>query len=177
MAKCEKILIAGFSGAGKTSLVRALEACAPDGWERFDDLDQLILQEAGQGSAQLADLIEAIGWERFRVLERQQFESWLKEEGRGVLALGGGTLSPLLWELYRRGSRLRFVHLDVPFEVAWNRLLMDLETPRPMLARGPVELEKIYHERRRVFQEIPTTLDGKLPPEDLALRLWGSVES
>ncbi len=177
MAKCEKILIAGFSGAGKTSLVRALEASAPEGWELFDDLDQLIFKAAGKGYARLADLIEGIGWERFRVLERQQFESWLKEEGKGVLALGGGTLSPLLWELYRRGPRLRFVHLDVPFAVAWDRLLMDLETPRPLVARGAVELEKIYHERRRVFQEIPTTLDGELSPETLARELWKTVES
>jgi shikimate kinase len=175
MAKCEKILIAGFSGAGKTTLLRALEASAPDGWERFDDLDQLILRSRGKGRTRLADLIEEVGWEKFRLWERQEFEGWVKEERRGVLALGGGTLSPLLWDLYRRAPQLKFVHLDVPFAVAWERLLKDRETPRPLLARGRAELEAIYAERRRVFSELPLTLDGAGAPDRLAAELWRNL--
>src|SRR5690606_18926857 len=54
--RCEKILIAGFSGAGKTSFLKELEYQAPeDGWD-FQDLDKLILKSRGKGHKSLASL-------------------------------------------------------------------------------------------------------------------------
>ena len=79
MAKCEKILICGFSGAGKTSLMRELEFSAPDSSWSFADLDQLILKS--RRGKELATVIETHGWEKFRLWERQELEGWLKEEG------------------------------------------------------------------------------------------------
>jgi len=74
MALCDKILIAGSSGAGKTSLVRALRSSATEDWDHFDDLDDLILKNHGKGLPSIADLIEAHGWEKFRLWERQELD-------------------------------------------------------------------------------------------------------
>lgn len=176
MAVCEKILIAGFSGAGKSSLLQALKTSAPEGWELFNDLDRLILKSHGKGHDHLASLIESVGWEKFRLWERQQLEGWLKEEEKGVLALGGGTLSPLIWELFGKNRKLKFIHLDIPFAEAWRRLNLDTSEPRPMLKLGQLELQRIYQERRKVFEQLPVQLDGLQTPQSNASHIWSLIQ-
>src|SRR5690606_33347083 len=92
---CEKILICGFSGAGKSALLREIEFLAPDSDWIFSDLDHRILKEKKYLSIEA--LIEKEGWDKFRLWERQVLEGLLKEEGRTVIALGGGTLSETLF--------------------------------------------------------------------------------
>lgn len=177
MAKCEKILIAGFSGAGKTTLLHQLRETAPREWTLFDDLDDLILRKRGKGHSTLASLIEHVGWEKFRLFERQEFESWLKEEERGVLALGGGALSPLVWELFRHSRKLQFIFLDTPFETCIERLKIDQENPRPLLDLGLVKLREIYHERLKVFSEISLRIDGSKPSGEIAQDIWSGIKN
>jgi shikimate kinase len=176
MALCEKILIAGFSGAGKSSLVKILKSSAPEDWEFFDDLDQIILKEKGKGHADLASLIEAHGWEKFRLWERQCLESWLKEEGKGVLALGGGTLSPMIWELFGKQRKIKFCFLDVPFELALSRLSKDSNQPRPLLKFGEEYLRSIFIERKKIFSQISWKLDGTKNLGDLGSHFWKELE-
>lgn len=172
MAMCEKILIAGFSGAGKSSLLRHLAQHPRGEWSNFSDLDQLILKQHGRGLATLSGLIEAAGWEKFRTWERQTLEGWLKEEGKGILALGGGTLSPLVWELFGKNPRLKFCHLNISFASAWKRLIQDSQEPRPLVRLGELELKRIYDERMQLFQKIPWQLDGEWPLEQVASAFW-----
>jgi shikimate kinase len=176
MAVCEKILIAGFTGAGKSSLLQALKTSAPEGWELFNDLDRLILKSHGKNHENLASLIETAGWEKFRLWERQALEGWLKEEEKGVLALGGGSLSPLVWELFGKNRKLKFIHLDIPFHEAWKRLNLDSSEPRPLLKLGQLELERIYQERRKVFEQLPVQLDGLKAPHENATQIWSLIE-
>jgi shikimate kinase len=171
MAFCEKVLIAGFSASGKTSLLQALKVQSPEEWDYFDDLDQLVLKNRGRGFKTLAELIAAKGWEAFRLYERQEFESWIKNDGKGVLALGGGSLSPQLYDLYGNHRKLKFVHLSIPFYVAWDRLQLDSEV-RPLLQVGRIELENIYHERTKIFDKILWRLDGTRNLTDLAREFW-----
>lgn len=179
MAKCEKILMAGFSGAGKTSFLREIEFMAPNlSWE-FADLDQLILKSRGKGLKELAQVIERDGWEKFRLYERQELEGWLKEEGKGVLALGGGTLSPILYDLYKTSRKVGIAYLHAPFEDCWERLHLETSEPRPLIQRGKSELHRIYEERQSVFKQIPWRIENPKGADlsRLAREFWERVSS
>jgi shikimate kinase len=172
VAECSKVIITGFSGAGKTSLLKAIKASASLPWEHFDDLDQLIFAKHGKHDPHLSALIENQGWEKFRLWERQILDAWLKEDGHGVLALGGGALSPIVWELYGKSRKIKFCHLDISFAEAWERLKNDEVQPRPLVALGRPELEKIYLKRREIFLQIPWSLDAHLALKDLTKQFW-----
>lgn len=173
-----KILIAGFSGSGKTSLLQQIKVMAPSDWEAIDDLDQLVMKSRGRGHRDLASLIQDEGWEKFRLWERQELEGWLKEEGRGVLALGGGTLTPMLWELFKNSRKIQFCHLDASFETCWNRLIQQSEEPRPLVQRGKSELGKIYEERQHIFDQIHWKCRNEQSADlkQLAREFWQKVE-
>jgi shikimate kinase len=177
MALRDKVLIAGFSGAGKTSLVRAVKSCAPEAWDHFDDLDRLILRNRGQGLSSVAELVEKHGWDKFRLWERQELESWLKLEGAGVLALGGGTLSPLVWELFGQQKKLQFCYLKVPFEVCWERLSLPGSEERPLVGLGQSKLHELFASRELVFEKISWELDGRLPLAELSKCFWDQLGS
>lgn len=174
MGSCEKILIAGFSGAGKTSFLRELEYSAPNSDWDFQDLDQLILKSRGKGEKLLSKVIETHGWDKFRLWERQELEGWLKEEGKGVLSLGGGTLSQLVLDLYKPIRKIEIVYLHASFEECWERLRLDASEERPLTKLGQLEMQRIYEERQRVFSQIPWVINNNKSSDlsNLANNFW-----
>jgi shikimate kinase len=172
MAKCEKILIAGFSGAGKSSLLRELRVTAPDQEWTFDDLDQLILKS--KKVQDIAGLIQIHGWEKFRLWERQTLEGWLKEEGKSVLALGGGALSQMVFNLFRPSRRIRFCYLHAPFEDCWERLHLEGSEKRPLLLKGKEGLFQIYRERQIIYQQIDWVIQNPQGTDlqEVAAEFW-----
>jgi shikimate kinase len=175
MAKCEKILIAGFSGAGKSSLLWELKRSSPDQEWFFDDLDQLILK--GHKARDISQLVQTNGWEKFRLWERQSLEGWLKEEGKGVLALGGGALSQVVLDLFKPSRKIKFCHLDAPFEDCWNRLQGKGTEARPLINLGKDRLSEIYQDRQRIYQQIDWVLENPQGThlEALALSFWQMI--
>ena len=165
MALCEKILIVGFSGAGKSTLLNTLRASPPAGWVNFDDLDGLVLKNRGRGLNSIAQLVEVHGWEQFRLWERQEIEGWLKEEGKGILALGGGAFSPLLFELFSKSRKIKFCHLEVSFESAWKRLHIEGVEERPLIKHGMENLKKVYDERMKHFSLVDWKINADRPAE------------
>lgn len=172
MAKCEKILICGFSGSGKSTFLRELENTNPDQDWVYDDLDQVIMKN--HKATELAHLIETHGWEKFRMWERQALEGWLKDEGKGVLALGGGTLSQMVYDLFKPSRKLGFVYLHASFEDCWERLNTEGTEPRPLVKLGKGELHRIYEERHKVFSQIPWRVENKKGTDlhQLAADFW-----
>lgn len=156
--RCEKIVVCGFSGAGKTSLLKELEFSAPGQDWYFDDLDQLIMRS--KRTKDLANLISEHGWEKFRLWERQEFEGWIKQDGFGVLSLGGGALSQLLFDLYKSSRKLQFCYLSAPFEDCWERLHLENSETRPLVQLGKAGLLNIYNERERIFSQIPWKIEN-----------------
>jgi|GEM_PF-2630664 len=161
MLSCEKIIIVGFSGVGKTTFLRQIASCPPSGWSLFSDLDELIFKDLAQKNEKsLSEVIQRVGWERFRLKERQIWESWLKEEEKGVLAFGGGALTPVVWEMLKGSTKVKFCYLKSDFETCFKRLQNDLHQPRPLLEMGKTEFEKVFHERARLFEKIPWQIDN-----------------
>jgi len=175
MAKCEKILIAGFSGAGKSSFLKAIIAQSPDLDWSFNDLDQLVLKSHHYRS--IAELVEKEGWEKFRLWERQVLESWLKDEAKGVMALGGGSLSPILLDLYGKSKKIRFCYLHAPFEECWRRLHLNQDEERPLLKKGKEHLQQVYFEREKLFTKISWQIDNSYHEDltKLADQFWSQV--
>ncbi|MFP5386899.1 MAG: shikimate kinase [Bacteriovoracia bacterium] len=175
MAKCEKILVAGFSGSGKSSFLKEIEKSVPDSNWTFNDLDLLLLKK--HKSQEIACLIEEHGWEKFRLWERQTLESWLKEEGKAVLSLGGGSLSQMIFDLYKGSSKVRFCYLHAPFEDCWERLNLEGAEERPLVKLGKGELHRIYEERLKIFKQISWKIENpkKTDLSLLARHFWEQV--
>ncbi len=175
MAKCEKILICGFSGSGKSSLLKEIQNMAPDLDWKFTDLDQMILEK--HGFIELSKLISLHGWDSFRLWERQALDEWLKQEGRGVLSLGGGALTPLVYDTYKPISKIRFCFLSSPFQDCWERLQLPGTEPRPLIKSGKEELLRIYEERKKIFSRIPWRIDNPKGSDlrELARLFWDEI--
>jgi shikimate kinase len=172
MANCEKILICGFSGAGKSGLIQELKRTSSDQRWSFHDLDQVIMEN--QRVKNLETLIKTHGWEKFRLWERQALEGQLKDEGRVILSLGGGALSPMIYDLYRPMRKVSFCYLHAPFNECWDRLHLVGSEPRPLVKLGKDELYKIYLERQKIFSQIPWKLENLNGTDmgELAQRFW-----
>ena len=166
-----KIIIAGFSGAGKSTFLQALKETTGAQWEEFSDLDGLVLERLGGLS--IAEFVEKKGWESFRKLEALTLKEWLERPGARVLALGGGTLSEAtLTTLESRGD-VHLVHLKVDFITCWKRI-QALGSERPLVRRGEDYMKNLFEERSQIYQKIPQVIenDGKKSPRELALEFW-----
>lgn len=157
MAKCEKILIAGFSGAGKTSFLQELKGSAPESSWSFSDLDQMVVS---RHKKDIPGIVEEHGWEKFRLWERQELEGWLKEEGKAVLTLGGGALTQILLDLYGPIRKIGILYLHASFEDCWARLNLEGAEVRPLVQLGKGELHRIYQERQKIFSQISWKLEN-----------------
>ena len=177
MAICRKILIAGFSGAGKSTLLGELRKTAPATWNDFSDLDQIILKKYGNGKRVLAELIESVGWDTFRLWESQEIKTWAKAQDQGVLALGGGSLTQDLLDSLGKQEVRRISDRSAPFEVCFQRLQADTTEPRPLLSKGKTALLQIYIERQQLLSKISWTLHNgsETSPQDLAGKFWSEV--
>lgn len=173
MANCEKILIAGFSGAGKSTFLREISRTAPAGWE-FEDLDELIVRKFGNPTRSLSEWIEEWGWEKFRSLEEECLREWLTDGTSGVLALGGGSINEENIGLVSQKAKM--VYLVVDFDTAWRRLSMD-PLVRPLALKGENYMRYLFEKRQKIFEKIPWKIansDGT-DLKALAASFWSAI--
>jgi shikimate kinase len=154
-------------GSGKT-LVGALvaeRAHAP-----FFDLDHLVEDQAGMS---IAEIFATHSEAAFRAFEKETLPRLLQRGA--VVALGGGVvMDDDNWRLIQ--SEAMSVYLEVPFPTIWQRI-KDLGT-RPLVAnRSEAEVEDLYGQRLRRYEEAEHRVDGTQPASDVAsevLRLWSA---
>lgn len=139
------LVLAGFMGAGKTTLGRLL---AQELSRRFVDLDEEL---AKRQQLSVREMFARGDEELFRHWERE-LACELAQEKNLALALGGGTLEDeVSWrELNVFGF---IVYLHAPFEVLWKRINADA-TYRPLAEQlGRQGLEKLLDARSGNYEE------------------------
>ena len=144
MSTEERILIAGFMGAGKTTIAAALARrlrCS------MLDLDRFIVEREGRT---IGTIIEDEGEARFREIEERALGEALQKEGARIIALGGGT-----WTSERNRAAVAehnalTIWLDAPFELCWGRITGEGEM-RP-LARDEESTRRLYRQRRSLYE-------------------------
>ena len=143
----EVVALIGPRCSGKTSVGRALAArlgCP------FVDLDDAVAALAGLASA--GDVIERLGLERFRQLERTALHGALAGDGARVLATGGGVVEGAENRALLR-ERSRCVWLRADAAVLRERMAAD-STARPALLGGDAvaEIEELARRREPLYR-------------------------
>lgn len=153
MQLSEPIAIAGFMGAGKTSVGKALAELYQ---AAFRDLDDIIVDREGMSINQIFD---QKGEDYFRSVEIQYLQDKLKTYS-GILALGGGTLQDnTVVEQLKKYAVLIF--LDTPFSVIFERLKRSKHRPLLLDESGNLkdenqlrtDLQTLYNRRLPRYQQ------------------------
>lgn len=145
------ILITGFMGAGKTTLI---EGYAPNelGFSVYD-LDHEVAHSLGLSEKNLGAWINEKGMVAFRQKEREILGKLLSKKESKVIALGGGTPCEG-WFSETKGEAL-VVFLNTPFEVCLERIKGDPN--RPMTLLGEKGLRDLYEKRLEHYQKADFT--------------------
>lgn len=145
-----KIIIFGFTGAGKTTYLQNLKnSQGLDEYEYFD-LDSYILTMANQYES-IAEIISSKGWSHFRELEFESIKELLNKSNV-VLSLGGGSVSESLIEYLKNVTDLKSIFLNVDFITCWNRIKNDVN--RPITLDGIANCEVLYNKRIILYKKL-----------------------
>ena len=173
-----KSVLVGFMGAGKSTVARSLGATAAD-------VDEVIEARVGRS---VQEIFAQDGESAFRELEERTTLELLADGGLDTVALGGGALASARVREAVKQSRVIWVDVDV--DIAWERTGGGGGVARP-LARERQEFERLYVERRPVYEEladvvVPASRIDRLaeilePLDGLAAKaarvLWATTDS
>lgn len=158
------IYFIGLRGSGKTTVGRIV---AEGLQAQFVDTDELVVQRAGLGIAQIVD---RQGWEAFRHLEHQVLEDICSKKGQVVATGGGIILRDDNRELLQAGGQIFYLMAHVPDLLA--RLdKAPAKEQRPALTEKPLqeELAQTLSAREPLYVSIADhVLQAEKPPEELA---------
>jgi shikimate kinase len=154
-----KILICGFTGAGKSTFLKKFEGNTLG----FDcvDLDHALSLDLGLHPDRLGEWILQNGFPLFRDKEKTKLGELLRHPQSLVIALGGGTLTDDVVRLIKETPGCKMVFLDTPYEICHQRILNDRN--RPLSNLPEAELKKLYETRREVSRKLA---DLTLSPEN-----------
>lgn len=146
------IVLIGPMGAGKTRLGKRVARLLRTG---FQDTDRMIVAEHGP----IAALFDTHGEPHFRALEREAVARALA--GDDVVALGGGAILDPDTRALLAGHRV--VLVTVSADVVAPRLGQG----RPLVRNGIADWERIYAERRPIYEQLARlTVDTSHRPID-----------
>lgn len=142
-------------GAGKSWALGELKKLAQGESLDLDfyDLDEVIFeQNRTPDASELGELIERLGWPKFRELERESLQKLLEESVPKVISLGGGALesfSKAQWQQVIEAHSALLVWIDTSFEVCFQRVQGDKN--RPLAALRREELQDMYDQRVKKY--------------------------
>jgi shikimate kinase len=149
--------ICGFMGCGKSTVLRELRAIKELDHFKFIDLDDFIYQQFCEQADSLGELIDKLGFPRFRELEIENLNK-LSRTKNTVLALGGGTLnSKTMKVIMEKGWSGHW--LDTDFETCLARIRKE-EGTRPLSRKTDEQLQDLYLERKGQYSTYQSFSDS-----------------
>lgn len=139
-------------GSGKSTVLRGLRGEKQLENYRFIDLDQFIYQQFCEQADNLAQLIQKVGFPKFRELEMDSLIT-LSKSDHLVVSLGGGTLSNEVAKLLEANSWSGH-WLSTDFSLCLQRIHAEGEV-RPLASKSTKELEALYTEREPAYSKYP----------------------
>lgn len=142
-----RVVIAGFMGAGKTTVGRALANLLG---ETVIDLDDAVRELEGRGPR---ELIDEEGDEYFRAAETRALRRGLERGDARVVATGGGA-----WALARNRALVEehgclSVWLDAPFDLCLRRIDDEGDRDSRPNARDTERAARLYQERLHAYRQ------------------------
>jgi len=161
------IILTGPKHSGKTTTGKELASLFSCD---FIDIDELITQRTGKSPRQLFSEGQAV----FQKAETEALAALADSGGAKprVIAAGGGIIDneEALSVLKKSGAVI--VYLDIPAEIAWERIAAKGELPPFLKTDNPKETHRVLHERRAAaylqIAEIVIKTEGKSPQERAA---------
>lgn len=136
------VVLIGFMGAGKSTIVRAL------GQENFIDLDQAIEQEIGMPIMQF---FQEYGEAKFRQIERETLEAAVLS---GFNVATGGGIVQLVENRDCLKKLKNVVYLKADFETLYERILTDQKNKRPLATQPVQDVEQLFMQREKFYEEV-----------------------
>ncbi|EHI68679.1 shikimate kinase [Streptococcus ictaluri] len=155
------IFLLGFMGCGKSSV---LECFDQDGL----DMDQLLEDRLGMT---IRDYFTQYGEAAFRKEERKLLEELIAIKEPIYVATGGGIVMSPENRLVLKTNKAHNIYLSAPFEVLYNRITQDSNSPRPLVVRySQEELRELFNHRIPFYQEVAgrTISVGNRSPKEIA---------
>ena len=144
------IILIGYRGVGKSTVGKQLADLL--GFD-FIDTDSEICRSAGET---IADLIERIGWDGFRHLEKKVLQQLTGTVNAVVSTGGGAVLHHSEWQTLKKEATI--IWLDADEDVIVKRLSQDDTTrhQRPSLTAGTAngEVKEMLRRRLPLYAEI-----------------------
>ena len=174
----QRIVLIGLSGAGKSTVARALGARL--GWSVADTDDGI----SGRFGQPIADIFREHGEAAFRSVERELLQGALAQTEIVVATGGGAVVDPRVWESDLLGDpETLVVALEVSPAVALARLQEQQESEgtasiRPLLAGSdPLgRLENLKIVRQEIYDRAAITIIvDAAPAEEIAAEIEGLI--
>lgn len=158
------IVLLGFMGVGKTTTASLLEL-------PVYDMDQIIEERIGMS---IADYFSLKGETPFRQIETEVLKELLTLPPDCIVSTGGGVVKSEVNRKLLLENKDNNVLLTASFEVAYQRISMDDQSPRPLfLQHSKDEFKAIYQERMSLYQGLATTVidTDHVRPEQVARKI------
>ena len=158
------IVLLGFMGVGKTTTASLLEL-------PVYDMDQIIEERIGMS---IADYFSLKGETAFRQIETEVLKELLTIPPDCIVSTGGGVVKSEVNRKLLLENKDNNVLLTASFEVAYQRISMDDQSPRPLfLQHSKDEFKAIYQERMSLYQGLATTVidTDHVRPEQVARKI------
>lgn len=147
-----RVVLCGIKHCGKSSVGKVLSELLPASFADSDDLIRQSYLETSGEALTVREIYRKLGEKEFRKLEGRCLETLSQTSGAMVTALGGGALSNEFVSDEILNKLGTVIWLDVPDQVAWERVKMggippflaDKADPEAEFIRSNVERKKIF---------------------------------